>query len=69
MYTDGSGIEKDPAKAYQWLTLSANQNELTAVKLLVGLERTLTPEQMAEGKRLAAEWKERTGKSEVRSQK
>jgi len=60
LYIDGQGVPKDHARAYQWLTLASQRGELTAVKMLVGFEPTLTDEEKAEGKRLAAEWKARS---------
>jgi hypothetical protein len=50
-------------KAYQWLTIAAQQGEITAPKMLVGVVPVLTPDQLAEGKRLATEWKEQVGKN------
>ncbi len=63
MYADGTGVEKDLVKADQWLTLAAQQGESTAPKMLAGVEPNLTPDQVAEGKRLAAEWKDQAGKN------
>jgi TPR repeat protein len=55
LYAEGIGVEKDLVKAYQWLTIAAQQGEITAPKMLVGVVPVLTPDQIAEGKRLAAE--------------
>jgi TPR repeat protein len=63
MYVDGQGVEKDQAKAYQWLTLASEKGELTATKTLYGLEPSMAPDQVAKGKRLAAEWKVQASKA------
>src|SRR5262245_46279813 len=63
MYAEGTGVEKNLVKAYQWLTLAAQQGETSAPKMLVGVEPNLTPDQVAEGKRLASEWKAQAGKT------
>lgn len=49
----GEGVEKDLAQAYMWDIII---DEAKGVKSTVAFQGT-TPEQIAEGKRLAAEWK------------
>jgi TPR repeat protein len=67
LYAEGIGVEKDLVKAYQWLTIAAQQGEITAPKMLVGVAPVLTPDQIAEGKRLAAEWRVRGERWSFRS--
>jgi len=63
MYALGTGVDMDLVQAYQWLTLSADQGEFTAKKFLAWIEPRLTGDQIAEGKRLASEWKERASRN------
>jgi TPR repeat protein len=62
MYAAGQGVEKDPVKAYQWLSLASERGEATAKKMLFVLEPDMKSDQVTEGKRLAAEWKEQRGR-------
>ena len=57
MYCLGHGVETNPVEGYKWLTLSVEQKERTAEKFLAGFASNMTPEQRAEGKRLAEEFK------------
>jgi TPR repeat protein len=54
MYSRGfGGLKRDMATAYFWLKLSTDQGEATAEHLLRYLETTMSPTELAEGKRLA----------------
>ena len=57
LYTLGKGVPKDPVKAYSWLILSARKKEVTAENLLADYKRGLKPEEIAEGERIANEFK------------
>lgn len=63
-YSMGLGVDQDYLQAYMWLTLSGARIPVSQTKLrevnaqsLAGVKSKLTPEQLAEAKRLAAEWK------------
>ncbi len=59
-YTKGKGVTKDNVEAYKWFNLAAGKGgELAddAKVNLAAVERFLTPEQAAEGQRLAREFK------------
>ena len=55
-YDEGDGVLKDVARAYMYLNLAAATNA-DAKRLRATLEKTMTPEQIAEGQRLTREWK------------
>lgn len=56
-YANGIGIVKNEVLAYQWLLLDAwKSSVLTKNNILAMVEQKLTPEQRAEGQRLATEW-------------
>lgn len=57
MYMDGRGVSKDYMRAYVWFLLSAAQGDATGKRNLSSLEPYLTHEQIAEGQRLASNWK------------
>jgi TPR repeat protein len=59
-YTKGRGVTKDNVEAYKWFNLAAAKGGELADDAKVNLamvERSLTPEQIAEGQRLAREFK------------
>jgi TPR repeat protein len=56
-YISGDGIIKDYVLAYKWDDLAAAQGETNAKADLPILEQRMTPEQIAEGQRLAREFK------------
>lgn len=56
MYAQGQGVPLDNVAAYMWFTLAApSQPEQSRANQRL-LEARMTPEQIAEGKRRAAEW-------------
>ncbi|MBH0203604.1 MAG: sel1 repeat family protein [Nitrospira sp.] len=57
MYDDGNGVPKDKVQAYKWLSLAATNGDKPAPMLLNLLVKEMTPAQIAEGKKLASEWK------------
>lgn len=57
MYSIGEGVTKNKVSAYAWLSLAAAQGDEDAKKLLGKLEAVVSPEQRAEGQRLASNWK------------
>jgi TPR repeat protein len=59
-YTKGTGVPKDYVQAYKWFNLATAKGDERADDARVNLasaERYLTPEQVAEGQRLASEFK------------
>ncbi len=59
-YVKGNGVTKDLVTAYKWLNLSAARDDMNSDDIRVNLsmaERFMTPEQIAEGQRLAREFK------------
>lgn len=57
-YVNGQGVAKDEAEAYKWVILAAAQNHEKAKQNQPSLEGTLSPDQIAEGKRRANDWLE-----------
>jgi TPR repeat protein len=58
-YATGGGVAKDNREAYKWRLLAARQGDEDAKKSMTVLESKLTPEQIAEGQKLAREFKPR----------
>ncbi|HET6520324.1 MAG TPA: hypothetical protein VFG47_11005 [Geminicoccaceae bacterium] len=54
MYAAGQGFERDPVRAYSWLTLAGDAGQHGALRRRRELARRMTPEQVAEGAALAA---------------
>jgi TPR repeat protein len=61
MYENGQGVPKDSVQAYLWVSLAAAQNNQDAITNLSSLETSMTPEQIAESKRRASDWKSTHG--------
>lgn len=57
MYEKGQGVPQDYIEAYKWWNLSAAQGEPVSAKNRDILSTIMTPEQIAEGRRLSREWK------------
>ena len=57
LYARGQGVPVDEIEAYKWCLLAAAQGDDEAKKGAKSLERSLTPEQRAEGERRAREFK------------
>ncbi len=56
-YYKGKGVPQDYVQAHVWWNLAAAQNYGEAALLRELLEFKMTPDQIAEAQRLAAEWK------------
>ena len=56
-YAVGFGVKADKAEAYKWALLAALHGSPVAKQFMPDFEKTLTPEQHAEGQRLAKAWK------------
>ena len=58
-YANGLGVPKDYVEGYKWLNLASAQGQKEAHENLAILEERMTPSQIAEGQRLAREFKPR----------
>jgi TPR repeat protein len=56
-YYNGQGVAKDDVQAYKWVSLAAAQGHEDAKKILVTLEARVGASDIAEGKRLAREFR------------
>ncbi|MCX6872834.1 MAG: tetratricopeptide repeat protein [Verrucomicrobia bacterium] len=60
-YLNGLGVVQDPVEAYKWVLLASAQGFASARQNLPLLERDLTPEQLAEGRKRASAFKQPEG--------
>ncbi len=58
-YANGQGVAKVYVEAYKWILLAAGQSNKDAKKLITSLENKMTREQMAEGQKLASNFRPR----------
>ncbi len=58
-YAHGQGVAKDYMEGYKWWLLAAGQGNESAKMYITGLENEMTREQIAEGQRLAHNFKPR----------
>jgi TPR repeat protein len=56
MCDQGKGVQRDSVQAYMWLSLAAAKDGNTR-SLLDSIARGMTPNQIADAKKLAAAWK------------
>jgi len=56
-YENSEGVAKDCVEAYKWRMLAARQGNEDAKKTMTILENKMTPEQIAEGQKLAGDFK------------
>jgi TPR repeat protein len=56
MYAYGRGVVQDYIKAHMWYNLSAARGEKRAMEQRDALAKQMTPAQIAEAQKLAAEW-------------
>jgi TPR repeat protein len=57
MYYYGEGVPGNDVEAYKWFALAAARGNTEAIKKLDVMRGEMTPAQIAQGQRLAAEWK------------
>lgn len=57
MYGSGDGVALDYVEGYKWIILSAAQGDEIANQWLSLLGQVMSPEQIAEAQKLAAEWR------------
>lgn len=50
MYAYGEGVSTDIVRAWQWLTLAADQGDADARTMLIEVEQKITPQQLAAAK-------------------
>jgi TPR repeat protein len=62
LYVEGIGVPKDYIQGYFWFTLAAVSGNPAAAKVRDGIEKSMTPAQVAEAQRLAREWKPKDAK-------
>ena len=60
-YVNGLGVAKDDVEGYKWFLLAGAQGDENAKKNIAAIESRLTREQIAEGQRLASNFKPREG--------
>ena len=67
LYETGFGVVQDNVQADMWYTIaaSAEKTTVTAVNWRDDIEKRMTPEQIAEAKRRAQEWKPSTSPREA----
>ena len=56
-YRDGSGVSKDLVAAYMWLDLATSHGGQFAERLRNDLEKTMSPDRIAEARKLSREWR------------
>jgi TPR repeat protein len=61
MYRDGVGVQRDLVEAYAWFTAAGENSVMDGLAYRSEIARQMTPDQVAEGKRLAAQ----LGKKEI----
>jgi TPR repeat protein len=57
MYERGDGVQQDYVKAYMWYSLGAANGVEAGARLRDALAKKMDPDQIAEAKKLAREWK------------
>ena len=57
VYAEGRGVQRDYVRAYLWFSLAAAQGDRRAAHNRSTLVPLMTPAQIAEGQKLAREWK------------
>ena len=58
MYRKGQGVPQDYVEAYKWVSLAASQGYVKAIKGRHAVVSEMSPDQIAEAKRVAREWVE-----------
>ena len=56
-YADGRGVQRDYVRAYLWFSLATGQGDQRAAHSRSILISLMSPAQIAEGQKLAREWK------------
>lgn len=58
MCLTGAGVPKDDVEAYKWSSLASAQGDMAAKKVLIFLEKRMTPGQVADGRKRSADFVE-----------
>jgi len=56
LYADGRGVAKDLVQAYKWFSLAGEAGDPNATDAVQALTAEMKPEEIAQAKKLAAEW-------------
>jgi TPR repeat protein len=64
LYLNGDGVPENRVVAYCWLDLASEGGDLGAKTAKEVLEKTLTPAQLAEARRLLGEWRLRAARGQ-----
>jgi TPR repeat protein len=57
LYSGGRGVPLDRVHAYMWLSLAAARGDPNAEKIQQLVAKAMTPAEITEAQKLAAEWK------------
>ena len=57
MYRDGLGVPQDFVQAHMWTNLAATQGSEVGKKIRDSVEKSMTPQQIAQAQELARNWK------------
>jgi len=57
VYRDGAGVPRDPSTAYKWMLIAEEAGSAQAAQMARKLEDTLFKDQLAQGRRMAAQFK------------
>ena len=57
MYARGQGYNEDKVKAHMWYDLASKKGDKDAAADRDALERDMTPDQIAQAKQMATDWK------------
>jgi hypothetical protein len=60
VYASGKAVPKDSVAAYMWCSLAAAQGDKAAKDNRGILEKTMTPAQIAEARKMSSEWRAST---------
>jgi TPR repeat protein len=60
-FARGQGVQQDYVEAYKWLNLAAGQGHTNAIKNRDLLAAQMTPEQIADGQKRAAQFVSQRG--------
>jgi len=56
-YANGTGVVKDYVEGYKWILLASANGSQKAADSIPGFENRMSPEQIAEGQKLAREFR------------
>ena len=59
MYSEGRGVPRDYVQAHLWFSLAADAGDADGIDARPAIEKLMKPDQIAEARRLAREWKQK----------